>query len=68
MAAPVAEGDRLAVLGDCRATVKAAGKSHDTAIAHFFTMRDDKVLRYEEVLDSADIAEAYRGAGSAAHV
>ena len=62
----VAQGDRVAGVGRYTAKVIATGKTYDTAVAHFFTVRDGKVTQLHEVLDSADIAEAYRGAVSAA--
>src|SRR3984885_11736056 len=62
----IAQGDRVAGVGRYTAKVTATGKTYDTAIAHFFTVRDGKVTRLHEVLDSADIADAYRGTASAA--
>ena len=62
----LAQGDRVAGVGRYAATVIATGKSYNTAIAHFFTVRDAKVTKMHEVLDSADIAEAYRGSASVA--
>jgi uncharacterized protein len=62
----LAQGDQVAGIGRYTATVIATGKTYDTAVAHFFTVRDCKVTRLHEVLDSADIADAYRGAASAA--
>jgi uncharacterized protein len=58
----IAQGDRVAGIGRYTATVIATGKTYDTAVAHFFTVRDGKVAKLHEVLDSADIADAYRGA------
>ena len=62
----IAQGDQVAGIGRYTATVIATGKTYDGAIAHFFTVRDGKVTRLHEVLDSAPIADAYRGAASAA--
>jgi len=62
----IAQGDQVAGIGRYTATVVATGKSYDTAVAHFFTVRDGKVTRLHEVLDSSDIADAYRGSASAA--
>jgi uncharacterized protein len=62
----LAQGDQVASIGHYTATVIATGKTYGTAVAHFFTVRDGKVTRLHEVLDSADIADAYRGTASAA--
>jgi uncharacterized protein len=62
----LAQGDQVAGIGRYTATVIATGKTYDTAVAHFFTVRGDKVTRLREVLDSAAIADAYRGVASVA--
>jgi uncharacterized protein len=62
----LAQGDQVAGIGRYTATVIATGKTYDTAVAHFFTVRDGKVTRLHEVMDSAAIADAYPGAASVA--
>ena len=64
----IAQGDQVAGIGRYTATVIATGKTYDGAISHFFTVRDGKVSRMHDVLDSAPIAEAYGGAAAAAKV
>lgn len=55
----VAQGDQVATLGRYAGTVTATGKSFDTRIAHFFTIRDGKVSRFVDVGDTAALADAY---------
>jgi len=65
MTTPIASGNRVACSGRYQSTVIATGKSYDTPIAHFFTVQDGKVSRMEETMDTAQIADAFRGAASA---
>lgn len=55
----IAQGDGVATLGRYAATVTATGKSFDSAVAHFFTIRDGKVAQFVDVGDTAAIADAY---------
>ncbi len=61
----VAQGDTVATLGRYSGTVTATGKSFDTVVAHFFTIRDGKVSRFVDVGDTAQFVDAYTG-GTAA--
>ena len=56
----VAQGGTVASTGRYGATVTATGKSYDSAQAHFFTFRDGKVSRFDDYVDTALVAEAYR--------
>jgi ketosteroid isomerase-like protein len=60
-----AQGDVVATLGRYSGTVTATGKSFDTAVAHFFTIRGGKVSRFVDVGDTAQFAEAYTGGAAA---
>ena len=54
----LADGDRVVVLGDDTARVKATGKTLDGAWAHVFTLKDGKVVSMTEYTDtSALVAE-----------
>jgi len=55
----VAQGDIVATAGRYSGTVTATGKSFDTAIAHFFTIRGGKVTRLVDFGDTAAFADAY---------
>ena len=54
----VAQGDQVVVLGEDTARVKATGKVIEEAWAHAFTVKGDKVVRFQEYLDtSSTVAE-----------
>jgi ketosteroid isomerase-like protein len=61
----MAQGDRVAGLGRYAATVTATGKSFDSPLAHFFTVRGGKISRFVDVADTALMADAYRAASAA---
>jgi len=63
----IAQGDMVATLGRYSATVKATGKRFDSPVAHFFTVRGGKVVKFVDVVDAGAMAEAYRGAAAAGH-
>lgn len=50
----LAEGDEVVSLGTYSGTYKATGKSSSARFAHAFTVKDDKVVRFEQVVDSAE--------------
>ena len=58
----VAEGDRVVVLGTETARVKATGKILDTEWAHTFTIRDGKVVAFQEYIDTAALVAELRAA------
>jgi ketosteroid isomerase-like protein len=62
----VAQGDRVTGLGRFAATVVATGRSFDSPVGHFFTVRDGKISGFVDLVDTAAMAEAYRAAASAA--
>jgi len=49
----IAQGDRVVVLGEESATVKATGKVLDNSWAHVFTLRDGRVVAFQEYFDTA---------------
>jgi ketosteroid isomerase-like protein len=54
----IVQGERVVVLGDDTARVKATGKSIEFRWAHAFTVRNGKVIAFEEYGDvSALVAE-----------
>jgi len=54
----VVEGDRAISIGTSSGTYKATGKSFRARFAHIFTFSGDKLVRFEEVVDSAKVQEA----------
>ena len=49
----VADGDSVAVFGRYQCTLKNKGKRVDTPLGHLFQFRDGKVVRYVNLLDTA---------------
>lgn len=58
----VAQGDNVATLGRYSGTIKATGRRFDTPIGHFFTIRNGKVSRFVDLIDTAAMASAYSAA------
>jgi ketosteroid isomerase-like protein len=58
-------GDVVAVLGRYSATVKDNGAPIDVPIAHFFTVQNGKVTRWEGFSDSAAVAAAHTSRAAA---
>ena len=59
----IAQGERVVVLGDDTSRVKATGKTLEYRWAHVFTVRNGKVVAFEEFGDaSALVAEVRSGA------
>jgi ketosteroid isomerase-like protein len=55
----IAQGDHVVTVGRYSATVKATGKRIDSLVAHIFTVRNGKVTRLLDFVDTAHEAEAY---------
>jgi len=55
----VSEGDHVVVRLHVRGKVIATGKSFESDIIHFFTLRDGKVARLLDFFDTAALAAAY---------
>jgi ketosteroid isomerase-like protein len=54
----IADGDRVVVLGEDSAKVNATGKVLDESWVHVFTIRDGRIVAFQEYLDtSALVAE-----------
>ena len=61
----VAQGDTVATLSRYSGTVKATGKSFDTPVGHFFTIRNGKISGFVDLLDTAAFVDAYTAASAA---
>ena len=55
----VEQGDVVASTGRFKGTVRSTGKHFDTFFGHFFTIRDGKVARFIDLIDTAALAEAH---------
>jgi uncharacterized protein len=62
----VAQGDQVCMHGRFAATVISTGKSFDSAVAHFFTVRDGKISAFLDFVDTAAMAGAYSESAAAA--
>jgi ketosteroid isomerase-like protein len=63
----LARGETVVVTGRYTARVRDTGADIDTPVAHLFTVRDGKVVKWEGFSDSARVAEAHTGRAAAAH-
>ena len=61
----IAQGDKVSGLGHFAATVIATGKSYDSALGHFWTVRDGKISRFVDVVETASIVDAHTAASAA---
>ena len=58
----IAQGDRVVVTGTDTSRVKATGKVIEGEWAHIFTLKDGKVVRFQEYLDTAEAVVELRAA------
>ncbi len=54
----VVEGDQAMSVGTYSGTYKATGKSFSARFAHAIDVRDGKVVRFEQIVDSAEVNRA----------
>ncbi len=57
----IAEGDKVVVTGDAHWRVKATGADFSSDWVHIFTVRDGKVVRFEQYTDTAAAEAAFKG-------
>ncbi|RPI56538.1 MAG: nuclear transport factor 2 family protein [Acidobacteria bacterium] len=62
----IAQGDRVVVLGHESARVRATGKVIDSDWAHVFTMKNGKVVAFQEYVDTALVVAELRAAHASA--
>ena len=62
----IAQGDKVAGVGRYAANVKSTGKSFDSAVAHYFVIRDGKVARFYDFINTHEVAQAYQASAAAA--
>jgi ketosteroid isomerase-like protein len=56
-----AADDKVFVLGDYEMTFRKSGKKYESDWCHVFTIRNGKVTKFREFLDTAQAADAFRG-------
>jgi uncharacterized protein len=57
----VTEGNRVVSLGTYSGTFKKTGRSFSAAFAHVWTVRGDKLVRFDMHTDTAKVLEALKG-------
>jgi ketosteroid isomerase-like protein len=61
----IAQADRVIALGWYKGKAKATGRSFESPWAMSFTIRDGKILKFEEYTDTGAIAPAFAASASA---
>jgi ketosteroid isomerase-like protein len=55
-----AQGDRVAVMGHAKSTVKSTGKQTEFDFLHYYYLKNGKVIRFQEFSDTHQTAEAFK--------
>jgi ketosteroid isomerase-like protein len=61
----IAQGDHVVVRGQYAGRVKETGREYTTFFIHVFTVRDGKIVSFDEYTDTAAIAAAFAKAQAA---
>lgn len=61
----IAQGEKVVVIGEYRARVRATGQTGESPWIHVMTVRDGKLARFFELYDTAAAQRAHRKAASA---
>lgn len=61
----IAEGDKVAVLGNFTAKVHATGRTYSSDWVHIFTLSNGKIINFLELFDNAAAERAFEKAESA---
>jgi ketosteroid isomerase-like protein len=61
-----AQGDSVTTWGRYSGVVTATGKSFDSGVAHVFTIRNGKIVQFQDYMDTAAMVDAYTAAAAAA--
>jgi len=61
----IAQGDKVASLGSYKWKVKSTDREYECDFCHVFTIRDGKIVAFEEFTDTAVAAAAHQKAMSA---
>ncbi len=54
----IGEGDQVAARGWYSGTYKATNREFKARFVHWMTVRDNKIVRFEQIVDSAKVQEA----------
>jgi ketosteroid isomerase-like protein len=54
----ISDGDQVAALGWYSGTYKQTGRSFRARFAHWYTVTDGKIARFEQVADTSKVNEA----------
>ena len=63
----IAQGENVVAIGRYKATVRNTGAEINTPVAHLFTVRKGKVVKWEGFSDTAAVADAHVGKRAAGH-
>ena len=55
----IADGDKVVALGNLKATSKMTGKTSSNKWAHFWQLKDGKIIHHYEYADTAEIKKAF---------
>jgi len=61
----IAQGDKVVALGTYRWRVKGTRRQYETDWAHIFNVSNGRITRFQQFMDTASIAEAYRRTAAA---
>lgn len=61
----IVSGDEVAVPGWEESTVRATGGRYRVSNLHLFKVRDNKIVKFEEFIDSAEVVDAFADADAA---
>jgi uncharacterized protein len=56
----IAEGDKVVVIGEFAATVKATGNTYSAEWVHVSTVKDGKIAEFQEYFDTAEANKAHQ--------
>ncbi|QIY81005.1 nuclear transport factor 2 family protein [Chromobacterium violaceum] len=54
------DGDHVVAQGFYHGTYRATGKRFSASFAHVYTLKDGKIVKFEQIVDSAKVWEAMR--------
>ncbi|MCD4485775.1 nuclear transport factor 2 family protein [Chromobacterium vaccinii] len=54
------DGDNVVAQGFYHGTYRATGKSFTASFAHVYTLKDGRIVKFEQIVDSAKVWEAMR--------
>lgn len=57
----VADGNQVVSLGNYMGTHEETGRSFEARFAHHWTIEDGKITRFEQVVDTVPVQEAFQG-------